>query len=242
MKTTTCPVYVSFTKTGKAVPLRCGSWNCPICCNQLAHVWAGRTLRQFENGGNFITLTMPGSIKRPERAYELLPKQFDTFRKQLQRDDKAVPFLYIAFVEGQPERVDMPHFHIICNRVPPCKRAESAQTALSRRANDCGFGWEAKLKQIDGAWAAFYVAKYASKVNEHTPKGFRRVRTSQHFTPPKEHQRDSLIMQHPDEKLAQYLMRVSDETGVSPDELLDRRTSIFISEAELFLELLDKKQ
>lgn len=85
---------------------------------------------------------------------------------------------------------------------------------------ECGFGYQAKEKLIDSPKAANYCAKYASKTNPHTPKGFRRVRASRDWARLPEFEGDPLIVRSKTELLSDYLLRVHWVTGVSMDDLL----------------------
>lgn len=189
-----CPTDIAFTAAGgRPVPLRCGSWNCQSCARFNAHQWA-RVARfgvaHLDNQAYFWTLTLSGAIRSQQRAYELLPKLWDTLRKKIQRHAGA--WLYIAFVEGQPRRGYMPHFHILT----PVKAWER----LKDIAVASGFGYQAKESLIDSDGASDYVAKYASKQGWHAPPNFRRVRCSRSWPKP------------PDPEMEQYLVRANTET------------------------------
>lgn len=147
----------------------------------------------------------------PDAGYAVLPRLWDALRKQIQRRGKG--FSYIAFVEGQPKRGDMPHFHVICN-VKPWKRVKDI-------AWYAGFGYQAKAVVVNGPKAASYVAKYATKQNPATPKGFRRVRTSRDIKPLPAFESDGLIVPHKTETNVAYVLRVSSITGIDPGELYD---------------------
>jgi len=167
-----------------------------------------------------MTLTQSNKVKDPARAYKLLPAQWDVFRKLMQRANPD-GWRYIAFVEGQPHRDYMPHFHIIASSHPlPQTIKQSDKTALANVARRCGFGWVCDYQVVTDKHAAAYVAKYASKVAPNMPKGFRRVRTSQGFADMPDAIQPSLILPMPNEKLAQYLIRAGDITGYDPDDLM----------------------
>jgi len=119
---------------------------------------------------------------------------------------------YCAFVEGQPERDDMPHFHIISTRKCP-KRIKDVAVWN-------GFGHQAKQKRVNSGGAAFYVAKYASKQASNTPRGFRRVRTSSGWTPLPTRDSCTIYVQAAKEGLQDYLARVASETMVPLDTIV----------------------
>lgn len=156
----------------------------------------------------FWTLTLGRKYKTAEQGFAALPGLWDRLRKYLSRR-YAVRWEYVAFVEGQPSRGHMPHFHVISLQKSP------------RRIKDvavwCGFGYEAKEERITSGKAGSYVAKYASKQSPQTPRGFRRVRASQGWTRLPKKSDDCLICQATGESLQQYLSRVADETKVPLD-------------------------
>lgn len=172
-----------------------------------------------------LTFTQSRRLKSVPRAYELLPKQWDAFRKIMQRQYPR-DFIYIAFVEGQAGRGGMPHFHVIANHSPIKTPRQKAITALRYVARRCGFGYQCWIDEVTDEGAAWYVAKYCSKGDPAMPKGFRRVRTSRSFAELIPQIRDPVILPKSNEKLADYFMRVSDETGLSVDDILERYTAL----------------
>jgi hypothetical protein len=187
---------------------------CPRCSKVKARLWAWRvriTVNDSDQAWYFWTLTMRRKYRTPESAYQALPRLWDTLRKAIQRREKK--FSYIAFVEGQPKRGNMPHFHVICN-VKPWKRVKDIATYA-------GFGYQATADEVNGPKAASYVAKYATKQNPATPKGFRRVRTSQDIKPLPEYQGEGLIAPKSSEHTWEYILRVSNITGIDADELYE---------------------
>src|SRR5574340_1236878 len=168
---TQCPAFFAFDEGGNLHAVQCGQWSCPNCAKHLARLWAWRCRLQVEKHGNtawFWTLTLRGKYHTAEQGYKALPRLWDNIRKRVQRAERD--WSYCAFVEGQPQRDYMPHFHAISLSKAPCR--------LKDLAMECGFGYQAKESYINSAKAANYCAKYASKTNPATPKGFRRVRAS----------------------------------------------------------------
>lgn len=211
-----CPVMLAFKASGQCVPIYCGQWSCEHCAKKLARKWAIRAAHGVKVVGEgytyFWTLTMGRKIKTAKYAYAKLPRMFDALRKAMQRKYKH--WLYIAFVEGQPERGNMPHFHIITFQSSPEPRLKDFVTRY-------GFGFQADEKLITSRKAAGYVAKYATKQNKDTPKGFRRVRASRRW--PKISPRkkiDSLIVKSMKETLPAYFARVADITRGSYDNVM----------------------
>lgn len=211
-----CPVMYAFDKKGHCIPVRCGQWSCPECAKRLARRWASIAGYGVQTKGQgkayFWTLTMGRKIKTPKYAYLKLPHMWDSLRKSMQRIYPE--WCYLAFVEGQPKRGNMPHFHIITLQPSPMPRLKDYVTRF-------GFGFQATEDVIKSRKAYSYVAKYATKQNKDTPKGFRRVRVSRNW--PKRLKRekgDSLIVKSKKESLTDYFSRVSRVTGVTIDKIM----------------------
>lgn len=209
-----CPTMYAFNTDATVIAVRCGSWYCPNCMKINARQWSWRVSLHISNVGKpayFWTLTMGRKYKTAEQAYKDLPKLWDRFRKYIKRLHHG-KWEYVAFVEGQPHRVDMPHFHIISLIKSPKRLKDIAVWS--------GFGYEAKEKKVTSAKAAWYVAKYASKQSPSCPRGFRRVRSSAGWAKLPERPGE-LIVRAADEPLQDYLMRVSDVTKAPLDLLID---------------------
>lgn len=203
----------AFTPRGFVIPLPCGKWNCPGCAHTLATEWAIRArLGVGEGKAHFWTLTMPGKVRTTQYAYEILPDCWDKFRRVMQvlRDDWS----YIAFVEGQPNRFDMPHFHMLS--------LEKCPFRLKDLAVACGFGQQADDELVRDKQAARYVSKYLTKQSPTTPKGFHRVRCSQDWPKLPPLNRQPLIVKSKGELWFDYFMRVSDTCSLSISEVIDR--------------------
>jgi len=142
---------------------------------------------------------MPAKIRTRRLAFEIMPAQWDKLRNRLQYRNET--WLYIAFVEGQPMRGYMPHFHILSS-VKAYKR-------LKDLAVECGFGFQAKEVLIDSAGAEYYVSKYASKQGWDAPEHFRRVRAARNWPRPPDPERDKYIVRSHTETLYGYMERVA---------------------------------
>jgi len=153
---------------------------------------------------------MGRKYKNAEQAFEALPGLWDRFRKYIARNH-AGKWQYVAFVEGQPQRGHMPHFHIISLIKSPKRLKDLAVWS--------GFGHQAWEKKVTSDKAAFYVAKYASKQSDVTPRNFRRVRASRGWTKLPEKIGPELIVMAEHEPISDYLLRVANETGVSLDAI-----------------------
>lgn len=212
---TKCPVMKAFNTKGKVVTVYCGLWTCKRCQRKLAQLWAWRVRIHVETSGKpayFWTLTLRGSVRTPKQGFAALPKLWDTLRKAVQR--AVGRWEYVAFVEGHPKRGNIPHFHIISMSKAPRRIKDLAMYA--------GFGYQAKEKRVDGAGAASYVAKYASKQHEDTPRNFRRVRASRSWAKLPEGEGDGFIVKAITETLTAYLLRVHELTGIEMETLLQR--------------------
>lgn len=160
----------------------------------------------------FWTFTLGRKYKTAEQGFETLPKLWDRLRKFIQRRVKG-KWEYCAFVEGQPKRGHMPHFHVI------------SLTKSPKRIKDVavwnGFGHEAYEDRITSGKAASYVSKYASKQSPVTPKSFRRVRASRGWAKLPERDATVIYVQAQKESLQDYLARVASETSVPLDDVVN---------------------
>jgi len=119
----------------------------------------------------------------------------------------------MAFVEAQPKKRKMPHFHIITNVPAPYR--------IKDFAVHNGFGHQAKQDEITSTKAAYYVSKYVSKGDPNMPKKFRRVRVSQKWAKLPPFVGDHLFVKSKNELLRDYLIRVHEATGRGLDDLWD---------------------
>lgn len=168
-----------------------------------------------------LTLTLGGSEKEVAPAYRKLKKLWNRLRMAITRQVSG-KWQYAAFVEGQPKRKSMPHFHIIINVIPPTmlgKKGKVTKHNVHNFAHRYGWGFEADFKAVSDDKAAWYVAKYVSKGTMVIPRGFRRVRTSQHWTPFVKDPEKRLIVRRAGETLPDYLIRVQEFTDTALDDL-----------------------
>lgn len=221
-----CPVLVGFRKSGSAVLIYCGRWSCENCAKRLARKWAIRVFKHLENSDpeapidwQFLTLTLGSGYTSSDTAYGKLKKLWDRLRKSITR--KKGKFQYAAFVEGQPHRANMPHFHIIISVEPPAKRNKKGvitEHNLHDWAVSMGWGSQVKLKRVTSRKAAWYMSKYSSKGSATVPRSFRHVRISRGwYKVPKDPDR-KLLVKACTEHVSDFIQRISDETGLSLDE------------------------
>lgn len=211
-----CPVMKAFTSKGKVVYVYCGQWSCQRCAKMLAKSWGWRVRIHVELRGKqayFWTFTLPSKYRSASTGFAALPALFARLREIMRNQPER--WEYCAFVEGQPKRGYMPHFHIISLTRSP-RRIKDLATKV-------GFGYMATETAVTSGKAGQYCAKYASKQSPVTPKGFRRVRTSQGWSKlPVGTMLDEYIVKSRTEHMWEYLLRVHDITGVAPELLLDR--------------------
>lgn len=225
-----CPVCAAFDSDGQTHLIYCGQWSCPVCSRRNADKWAARANAWFDDPANgkeaelwFMTLTLGRRFHTAAQGFSALPGLWDTTRKAYQRYYGT--FTYIAFVEGQPLRTYMPHFHILTTTEPPIHRGKKGfvtKHGLHDFAIAYGWGFEADLQIVNSQEAALYVAKYASKQSPLTPKGFRRVRVSQDWPKGDPPSGGQWIVPAKDEDIAHFMVRVADYTNHDPRELWER--------------------
>jgi len=223
-----CIAFYSFDGAGNIVGVPCKKWSCPICQKMNARLWAWRAQLQYDSDDlpwYMITLTLGStygndnpSPAQVRAAYAELKKLWNRLRMAMVREyDKKygwglVDWPYLAFVEGQPKRNGIPHFHIISALPAPFRIKDFAVR--------CGFGYMADEKVLlSSKRAAAYVAKYASKGAEFIPKDFRRVRASRTWAKLPEMVGRVLFVKSRTEHLSDYFIRVSNATGASVDSL-----------------------
>lgn len=225
-----CPVSIAFDRNAVVQPIFCGRWSCPTCQKRLANKWALRAklgLSTSETDPNpemwFLTLTLGSFYRSATQGFEALPGLWDTTRKNFQRT--YGDWMYMAFVEGQPQRGNMPHFHILTDHEPPAKRGRKGYVTkhnLHDWAVAFGWGFECDLVLVNGDDAAGYVAKYASKQSSSTPKRFRRVRCSRNWPQLPKDPNYAYLVPSKNEDIANFIDRVSSIVDV-PQEILYRR-------------------
>jgi hypothetical protein len=91
-------------------------------------------------------------------------------------------------------------------------------------------------EELVASWkAAWYVAKYASKTDPAIPFRFRRCRSSRDWSKLPESDLAAFLVKARIEHLSDFLLRVSDATGVEPDVLHRRyRTTASLFEMKGF--------
>lgn len=226
-----CAKFYAFTVRGTVTGVPCGQWSCSDCAKQQARLWAWRVRLHVNNHRNtptyFCTFTLPPKYATPYQGFKALPGLWDGYRRAMQKAIKTscfaglIGFSYCAFVEGQPHRSYMPHFHVLQFAPTPRITGRIVQP-IKDFAVSMGFGYQANEQIVSGPAAASYVAKYASKQSPFTPKGFRRVRVSQDWQKLPEAKFPALIVKSRNETTSEYIIRVHDVSGVGLDDLLDR--------------------
>jgi hypothetical protein len=225
-----CPTLVGFQKNGQACLIYCGQWSCDYCAKRLAKKWAIRVYMHIEAQPEelpvqwqFLTLTLGSGYKNAELAYSQLKKLWNRLRMAVTRSSGK--WQYVAFVEGQPKRANMPHFHVIMSVEPPVQKNKKGQItkhALHNWGNSMGWGFQIDLKIVNSRKAAYYTAKYTAKGAGIVPRGFRRVRTSQGWYKKPVDPSKKLIVPAKTEDIGHFIARVSDETGLAPEEAYKR--------------------
>jgi hypothetical protein len=220
-----CPMAVAFSSEGQAKLLYCGKWSCKICAKRNSRIWSihayyGITAMADKSARvHFWTLTMGSQYARPAEAYKAFPRLWDATRKAIQRYHKE--FTFIAFVEGQPKRSYMPHFHVLTFQSIPSgysTRNDPLEWIKDFGAH-MGFGWSNKDEMVTSLRAAGYVTKYASKGCPEIPKGFRRVRCSRNWVKSPDKAYDPYYVRSVGERIEDYLQRVEAGTGVPIDTI-----------------------
>lgn len=212
-----CPTPLRmFNTEGNVIAVACDRWGCDVCRQVLAYRWGTRVRYGMALHGGAAyhwTLTLPGKIKTGAFAFMVLANLWDNLRKAMQRENGV--WDYAAFVEIHPHRVGVAHFHIVS--------LKASGTRLKDRAAHAGFGYMATEDLIEGWRAAYYVSKYTSKQGREMPKGFRRVRLSQHWPKlPSALYEIPLLPMRNREGLGAYIERIANETHLAECDLFAR--------------------
>lgn len=218
-----CIAFYAFNSSGKITPVPCGRWSCEVCAKENARMWAWRARLQLDGDQKqyyFWTFTLGSKYKNAKQGFQAITRLWDTLRKAVQRHyrkvtgDKKAAWDYMAFVEGQTKRGNMPHFHVLSGTPAPYR--------IKDFAVHCGFGYQATQEKIEGKRAANYVTKYASKGNSDMPKNFRRARVSRQWAKLPPYAGKTLYVKSKAETITDFLIRVHENTGADLDDLWEQ--------------------
>lgn len=135
------------------VPMRCKSWDCPICRPIKAKKLQYAIEEAFKNEEiHFLTLTYFQSDTK-ENVWKNLGKTWNRLLTILRRNHPNLKFVRIV----EPHKSGYPHLHIITNCHLSIK--EDFHTLVSS-----GFGYQMMIKTVTLKAAKNYVTKYLTKV------------------------------------------------------------------------------
>lgn len=161
-------------ETLTAIPLRCRSWNCPVC----APVQRGKLLRALRatQVDSLLTLTCaPEHFASPTRAWHRLSEAIPLLIRLIRARYPSAEVQY--FLVWESTKSGWPHCHLLLRAPYIPQRWLSQQWALLTHAPIV----DIRRAHHRGA-AAAYLSKYLSK-QPSVPPGFRRFRTSLKFWP-----------------------------------------------------------
>jgi len=185
-------------ETGQCVLYRpdCKQWTCPYCGVVRAKQWAHRVRcvvrGEVETDTEktrfwFLTLTSHERLYSLEYQIKAFRHAWDMLLKRIRRVVKRA-LTFVCVPELAPETGRF-HIHAFFdwsfNAAYERKDKDKGWYSLWLHENprQVGLGYEYNLKPVSSAnGAAYYITKYLTKtLSLDLPKGFRRVRTSQHF-------------------------------------------------------------
>ena len=136
-----------------AFPLRCHSWDCPICRKIKAKKYVKRIKANFtSNQLYFYTFTYYHN-STPYQAWKTYNAAWNRLRTYLSKT--VGEFKYARVLESHNES-PYPHLHVIASRSFPTG-------TLFRALRNSGFGYQTKSQRITGQGAIYYLAKYLTK-------------------------------------------------------------------------------
>lgn len=157
---------------------RCKLWSCPYCAAINRKLWTARAYfaaQEFvERGPNvaFVTLTSHEKLTARQSWY-VFPKAWKKLHARAKRRDGKAAYIMVP-EQHEDGRI---HVHMLTTWC-------LGEQWWKRNARQCGLGYMAdeQYARTPGG-CAYYISKYIGKqLGEMVwPKGFRRVRTSQHF-------------------------------------------------------------
>jgi hypothetical protein len=136
-----------------SAPVRCHSWNCPICRKAKAAAYRKRmdrldTLPRLW----FYTLTYYHSVS-PDEAWSTYNKAWNRLRTSITKLKGR--FNYVRILESH-KKSDYPHLHVIAD-------VGLGAVEFGRLAIKAGFGYQIRSAPITGDGAKRYVTKYVTK-------------------------------------------------------------------------------
>ena len=137
----------------KTFPVKCNSWDCPVCSRVKADKYKLRMQPLFESHQLFLyTFTFYHSLS-PLETWKAVPKAWNRFRTAATK--KFGSFSYARVLEHH-HNSPYPHLHVLADvNIPAVWFAKELKTA--------GFGYQANVKQVTSADAGTYVTKYLTK-------------------------------------------------------------------------------
>lgn len=156
----------------------CKQWTCPACAETNRKRWAVRAFHGYEQLSadgltpRFLTLTSHEKLT-PEQALWVWPKAWSVLGQRARRGAERFEYLLVP----EQHKSGKIHIHAI-------ETSSLGNRWWKNNARACGLGYIASEEDIRSPeQAAWYVSKYISKQLTvlQWPKGFRRVRTSQHW-------------------------------------------------------------
>ncbi len=173
------------------IPSACKQWDCPACAIRLQQQWRARIIHGINelgvDGWAFYTLTAHEHARGMVRSMSNIQNGWKRFSARLRRYAKCAGVPKIHYVRVYEQHQDgSVHWHMLASFTPtdwkqPEKPTSPGSRWVKDNARSCGMGYQVRVLAIEGhaGYAAAYVTKYMTKLENLFPKGTRVVQTSQ---------------------------------------------------------------
>jgi len=135
------------------VPVKCKSWECPVCRRIKSKIVSDFIKNKFKNKQVYMWTLTHFRSKSLEETWRDLGECWNRLRTYVKKEFGE--FEYVRVIE--PHKTDgYPHAHIILDRYVN-------EGTLSKLLTAWGFGWNFHSKRMSSAGSARYVSKYLTK-------------------------------------------------------------------------------
>lgn len=137
----------------KAFPVRCHSWDCPVCARIKADQYKVRIKPLFDAGELWMYTFTYFHNAPPVEVWKRYSQAWNRFRTAANK--RFGDIKYVRILEHH-KKSPYPHLHVLMDRNLPA-------TWINKELLSAGFGYQAEVHKCTGLEAALYVSKYLTK-------------------------------------------------------------------------------